>query len=55
MFLISDNIERQSGVEPEQDADDKVSICGFCVCKKFFKWYHFMVRCKSYAPLSDEW
>ena len=25
------------------------------VCKKIFKWYHSMVRCKSYGPLSDEW
>ena len=24
------------------------------VCKKIFKWYHSMVRCKSYGPLSDE-
>ena len=24
-------------------------------CKKIVKWYHFMVRCKSYGPLSDEW
>ena len=27
----------------------------FPVCKKIFKWYHSMVRCKSYGPLSDEW
>ena len=24
-------------------------------CVRFFKWYHSMVRCKSYGPLSDEW
>ena len=24
-------------------------------CKKIFRWYHSMVRCKSYGPLSDEW
>ena len=27
----------------------------FSVCKNIFKWYHSMVRCKSYGPLSDEW
>ena len=27
----------------------------FHVCKKIFKWYHSMVRCKSYGPLGDEW
>ena len=27
----------------------------FPVCKKIFKCYHSMVRCKSYGPLSDEW
>ena len=25
------------------------------VCKKNFKWYHSIFRCKSYGPLSDEW
>ena len=25
------------------------------VCKKVFKWYHSMVKCKSYGPLSNEW
>ena len=23
-------------------------------CKKILKWYHSMIRCKSYGPLSDE-
>ena len=27
----------------------------FPVSKRIFKWYHSMVRCKSYGPLSDEW
>ena len=25
------------------------------VRKKILKWYHSMVRCKSYGPLRDEW
>ena len=27
----------------------------FSVCKKVFKWYHSIIRCKSYGPMSDEW
>ena len=27
----------------------------FPVCRKIFKWYHSMVRCKNYGRLSDEW
>ena len=27
----------------------------FHACKKIFKWYRFMVRYKSYDPLSNEW
>ena len=25
------------------------------VCKKIFKWYQSMVRCKSYGHVSDKW
>ena len=31
-----------------------LNLWNFPVCKRIFNWYHSMVRCKSYGPLSDE-
>ena len=48
-FLIAENVNK---AWQQYSSGQKHN---FPVHKKIFKWYHSMVRCKSYGPLSDEW
>ena len=48
-FLITEKVNK---AQQQHSSGQKHN---FPVCKKFFKWYLSMVRCKSYGPLSDEW
>ena len=48
-FFIAEKVNKAQ----QRDSGDQKH--NFPVCKKIFKWYHSMVRCKSYGPLSDEW
>ena len=48
-FLITEKVNKA-----QQQYSGGQSIIFLCV-KKVFKWYHSIIRCKSYGPMSDEW
>ena len=48
-FLIAEKVNKAR----QQHSDGQKH--NFPVRKEIFKWYHSMVRCKRYGPLSDEW
>ena len=50
-FFIAKKVKKQNTVKTLQWQKPKVFLC----VRSFFKWYHSMIRCKSYGPLSDEW
>ena len=48
-FLIAEKVNK---AQQQHSGGQKHN---FPVFKKFLKWYHSMVRCKSYDLLSDKW
>ena len=48
-FLIAEKVNKSRQQHSRGQKHD------FPVCKKILKWYHSMVRCKYYGPLSVEW